>query len=226
MDVDEGGANATQALHGHDNDETNMDLDVDPTLPHDDPGNDNPRDNDVLMDIPVEIPNEPIPHADAEEDVPVQPAADNRPAGVPNPTMLQRGSASDAFPDLSRPLFDGASMTQGNFSLAMSHIKTKHNVSKAAMASLYKLVSKAMPAGNIVPKTTYKARKNLAATGLRYETIHACPNHCILYRGETLKDLSQCPICQEPRYYPETKSAKQVWRNKTSSTVSYRLVVI
>jgi phage FluMu protein Com len=27
------------------------------------------------------------------------------------------------------------------------------------------------------------------------EKTHACPNHCILFRGDTFKDLDKCPRC-------------------------------
>jgi phage FluMu protein Com len=30
--------------------------------------------------------------------------------------------------------------------------------------------------------------------------IHACPNHCILFRGDTFKDLDKCPRCGASRY--------------------------
>ena len=30
--------------------------------------------------------------------------------------------------------------------------------------------------------------------------IHACPNHCILYHGDTFKDLKECPVCSASRY--------------------------
>ena len=32
------------------------------------------------------------------------------------------------------------------------------------------------------------------------EKIHACPNHCILFRGETFKSLDKCPQCGASRY--------------------------
>jgi hypothetical protein len=32
------------------------------------------------------------------------------------------------------------------------------------------------------------------------EKIHACPNHCILFRGDTYKDLGKCPRCAANRY--------------------------
>jgi len=32
------------------------------------------------------------------------------------------------------------------------------------------------------------------------ERIHACPNYCILYRGETFGKLEKCPPCGTSRY--------------------------
>jgi hypothetical protein len=32
------------------------------------------------------------------------------------------------------------------------------------------------------------------------EKIHACRNHCILYRGDDYKDLESCPKCGASRY--------------------------
>ena len=32
------------------------------------------------------------------------------------------------------------------------------------------------------------------------EKIHACPNHCILFYGETFKSLDKCPQCGASRY--------------------------
>ena len=32
------------------------------------------------------------------------------------------------------------------------------------------------------------------------EKIHACPNHCILFHGETFKSLDKCPRCEASRY--------------------------
>ena len=32
------------------------------------------------------------------------------------------------------------------------------------------------------------------------DKIHACPNHCILYRLDTFKDLKKCPVCSASRY--------------------------
>jgi hypothetical protein len=32
------------------------------------------------------------------------------------------------------------------------------------------------------------------------EKIHACPNHCILFHGDTFKSLDKCPRCRASQY--------------------------
>jgi hypothetical protein len=41
----------------------------------------------------------------------------------------------------------------------------------------------------------YKSINNVC-----WKKIHACPNHCILFRGDTFKDLDKCPRCGASRY--------------------------
>jgi hypothetical protein len=40
----------------------------------------------------------------------------------------------------------------------------------------------------------------LCPLGLEIQKIHACPNDCILYRGEEYEKLDECPICHASRY--------------------------
>ena len=50
-----------------------------------------------------------------------------------------------------------------------------------------------------MPETTYKAKKVVCPLGLEAQKIHACPNDCILYRGE-YENLDSCPVCNACRY--------------------------
>ena len=45
-------------------------------------------------------------------------------------------------------------------------------------------MKKLLPEGNTLPETTYDTRKVVCPLGLEAQKIHACPNDCILYRGE------------------------------------------
>jgi hypothetical protein len=57
-----------------------------------------------------------------------------------------------------------------------------------------------LPQPNLVPANTYKAKKVISPLTMGVEKIHACPNHCILFRDETFKSLDKCPWCGASRY--------------------------
>ena len=48
--------------------------------------------------------------------------------------------------------------------------------------------------------TTYEAKQRIYPLGLEVQKIHACPNDCILYRGDEYENLDACPICGALRY--------------------------
>ena len=52
---------------------------------------------------------------------------------------------------------------------------------------------------NKLPPITYEAKKVVCPLGLDVQKIHACPNDCILYRGE-YEELAACPVCDAKRY--------------------------
>jgi hypothetical protein len=65
-------------------------------------------------------------------------------------------------------------------------------VSDKAFGELLKLVKNILPEGNELPESTYEAKKTVCPLGLEVQKIHACPNDCILYRGE-YENLEACP---------------------------------
>nr|ABG22528.1 transposon protein, putative, CACTA, En/Spm sub-class [Oryza sativa Japonica Group] len=78
--------------------------------------------------------------------------------------------------------------------------KAKNGVSDKAFGDLLKLVKNILPEENKLPETTYEAKKIVCPLGLEVQKIHACPNDCILYRGEEYENLEACPICKALRY--------------------------
>jgi hypothetical protein len=60
---------------------------------------------------------------------------------------------------------------------------------------LLKIVKKMLPKDNEFPASTYEAKKIVCPLGLEVQKIHACPNDCILYRGEEYENLNVCPMC-------------------------------
>ena len=57
------------------------------------------------------------------------------------------------------------------------------------------LIGSMLPKGNNIFSSFNDAKKTLCTLWMRYEKIHACPNNCLLYRGERDEDESTCRIC-------------------------------
>ena len=53
--------------------------------------------------------------------------------------------------------------------------------------------------GNKVPTNTYRGKKMIWPVAMTLKKFHACPNHCILYRGN-YENLQSCPHCGASRY--------------------------
>lgn len=49
-------------------------------------------------------------------------------------------------------------------------------------------------------KSTYESVKLLRALKMPYESIHACRNGCILFRGKELEAATHCTKCKASRY--------------------------
>src|SRR5688572_3685487 len=60
-----------------------------------------------------------------------------------------------------------------------------------------KIIKNMLP---IFPSTTYEAKKVICPLGLAVQKIHACPNECILCRGEEYEKLEACPVCEALHY--------------------------
>ena len=50
-----------------------------------------------------------------------------------------------------------------------------------------------------MPATTYETKQVVCPLELEIQKIHACPNDCILYRGE-YENLDTCPVYHASRY--------------------------
>ena len=62
--------------------------------------------------------------------------------------------------------------------------KAANGVSDKRFEELLGIVKKIFPEGNNLPSTTYETKKVVCPRGLEVQKIQACPNDCILYRGE------------------------------------------
>ena len=77
--------------------------------------------------------------------------------------------------------------------------KVENGVSDKGLGKLLVMIKNMLPKATEVHKSTYEAKKNDCPLGVEVQKIHACPNDCILYRGE-YEDLNACPVCGALRY--------------------------
>nr|XP_051229794.1 uncharacterized protein LOC127347667 [Lolium perenne] len=77
--------------------------------------------------------------------------------------------------------------------------KAENGTSDKGFEKLLKIINKMLPGENVLPSSTYEAKKVVCPLGLEVQKIHACINDCILYRGE-YENLNACPVCSALRY--------------------------
>jgi len=86
------------------------------------------------------------------------------------------------------------------FVLELLTLKAKHNWSDSSFSYILAMLAWLLLKPNKVPANTYREKKLVSPFTMGVERIHACLNHCILYRGDTFKDLDKCPVCSSNRY--------------------------
>jgi hypothetical protein len=83
--------------------------------------------------------------------------------------------------------------------LELMKLKASSGWSDTSFSTLLELLTKVWPKPNCLPNSTYQTKKIICPLTLGIEKIHACPNHCILYRKE-YKFKDRCPRCNAHQY--------------------------
>ena len=81
------------------------------------------------------------------------------------------------------------------FVLELLILKAKYGWSYCSFNVLLRLLSWVLPQPNSVLANTYQAKKVISPLTMGVEKLHTCPNHCILFCGETFKSLDKRPRC-------------------------------
>ena len=77
-----------------------------------------------------------------------------------------------------------------------------------SMITNYRLFKdKVLSSDNVLPGSCKEVKKLLKMLGVEHISYHACPNDCILYRGE-YADKEMCPKCGHDRYDKSKKKGK------------------
>ena len=102
--------------------------------------------------------------------------------------------------DAKRELYPGCTnYTILKFVIEMLNIKVMTNLSNKGLDMMLELLTKVLPKGNLVTRSTYEVKKILCDLGMSYEHIDACKNDCVLFWKEN-ENVDKCLVCEMPRY--------------------------
>ena len=98
------------------------------------------------------------------------------------------------YQQASQPMFLEKSVSIVSAIIVIINMVVVHGISNFYVVELLTYLSIVlMSGGNHLPNTHYEAKKLIHKMGMNYKIIHACPNRCILFRGQ-YKDLWHCLI--------------------------------
>jgi hypothetical protein len=141
-----------------------------------------------------------------------------------DPSMFFMSGMGALMKAAEEPLYDESKGCTKDFTtlrsvLKLLVLKARYGLSDAGFDAFLSLIADMLPKENKVPANTYYAKKLISPLTMGVEKIHACRNHCILYRGDDYKDLESCPKCGASRYktnkdYREEECAASVSKGK------------
>ncbi|XP_024016169.1 uncharacterized protein LOC112089662 isoform X2 [Eutrema salsugineum] len=124
----------------------------------------------------------------------------------------QKEAFDDLFSECNEALYDGCqSFSKLSFMLKLYHIKCLSRISDRGMSMIIDLLKEAFGHAKL-PGSFNDMKKIIRKLGFTYETIHVCPNDCMLYWGN---DASRdtCKVCESSR-----------WKTSTTSTTADDMV--
>jgi hypothetical protein len=111
--------------------------------------------------------------------------------GQDNMKILEKSSRESLYSESNGC---GKEFTQLHVMLELVKWKASHGWSKNSFSKLLILLAKLLLKPNTLPTRTYRVKKLIYPLSLGVDKIHACPNHCILYRKEHEFKM-KCPVC-------------------------------
>lgn len=115
----------------------------------------------------------------------------------------QKETFDDLLSDCNEALYEGCqSFSKLSFMLKLYHIKCMSRISDKGMSMIIDLLKEAFEHAKL-PDSFNDMKKIIRKLGFNYETIHVCPNDCMLYWGD---DASRhtCKVCESSRWKTST----------------------
>ena len=95
------------------------------------------------------------------------------------------------------------------FVIEMLNVKIMTNLSNKGLDMMLELLTKVLPKGNLVPRSTYKAKKILRDLSMSYKHKDACKNDYALFWKEN-ENIEKCLVYEVPRYKDTHAQGKKI----------------
>ena len=106
--------------------------------------------------------------------------------------------SAELIEEAKRAASDGGTFFRFTFTVKMLHVKSYYRISNAAFNAILRILTLQYPKSSI-PRNYDEALGIIGRLGLGYDTIHVCPNNCVLFRKQLAK-LDNCPKCNASRW--------------------------
>ncbi|XP_028087238.1 uncharacterized protein LOC114287975 [Camellia sinensis] len=125
--------------------------------------------------------------------------------------------------DAKREVYPGCTnYTLLQFVIEILNMKVTNHWSNKSVDMMLEFLTKLLPKDNLVPKSTYEAKKILRELGLSYELIDACVNDCVLF-WKANATLDKCPNCNASRYKTNHGRDSDEWKEFDSQHPEFTL---
>nr|XP_051197060.1 uncharacterized protein LOC127310421 [Lolium perenne] len=105
---------------------------------------------------------------------------------------------AELIEEAKRAASDGGTMSRFSLTVKLLQAKSYYRISNVAFNAILLILALQYPASSI-PKSYEEALSIVSRLGLGYESIHVCPNNCVLFRKDYAKE-NNCPKCKASRW--------------------------
>ncbi|XP_071679018.1 uncharacterized protein [Lolium perenne] len=105
---------------------------------------------------------------------------------------------AELIEEAKRAASDGGTMSRFSLTVKLLQAKSYYQISNVAFNAILLILALQYPNCSI-PKSYEEALSIVGRLGLGYESIHVCPNNCVLFRKDYAKE-NNCPKCKASRW--------------------------
>ncbi|KAK1646363.1 hypothetical protein QYE76_064168 [Lolium multiflorum] len=105
---------------------------------------------------------------------------------------------AELIEEAKRAASDGGTMSRFSLTVKLLQAKSYYRISNVAFNAILLILALQYPNSSI-PKSYEEALSIIGRLGLGYDSIHVCPNNCVLFRKDYAKE-NNCPKCKASRW--------------------------